>query len=271
MTYPIALEPRLLSVQQWWVLTLRLIRPTLRNGEVLTLLAAAVVFPIGFYIPLKNFISPFIGGMSSYAQYLTPLIVLNSVAFAAVSAAFRAATDAVDGINHRFQALPMATLTPLASRTAASLYRCTIAMTAALVSAAVIGFRFYGGVLHTAGFLALALLMGVVISLLADLIGIASRNPAATAPLMLLPLLIFGLMSAGIQPVVRFPDWIQPFVRNQPVTQFIYALRALAGDSVPARAVGTVSWSVIGPTLAWLVAVTVACIPLHILAASRRR
>ena len=71
-------------------------------------------------------------------------------------------------------------------------------------------------------------------------------------PMMLVPQLILGWLSVGLQPVERFPEWIQPFVRNQPISQFVYALRALAGDSTPAA--GEVTWSVIGPALVWVVA-----------------
>ena len=87
--------------------------------------------------------------------------------------------------------------------------------------------------------------------------------------MMLLPQLIFGLLSVGVQPVERFPEWIQPFVRNQPISQFVYALRALAGDSTPAA--GEVTWSVIGPALVWVVAMMVILIPLHARVSSRRR
>jgi ABC-2 type transport system permease protein len=87
--------------------------------------------------------------------------------------------------------------------------------------------------------------------------------------LMLVPQMILGLLSVGLQPVERFPAWIQPFVRNQPVSQFVYALRPLGGDSTPAA--GEVTWSVVGPSLAWLAGLTLILIPLHALVASRRR
>ena len=69
--------------QQWWVLTARMITPTLRNGEFITQVAGSIVFTIGFYLPLKN-IMGHAQPMSSYAQYLTPLIVVQAVWFAAV-------------------------------------------------------------------------------------------------------------------------------------------------------------------------------------------
>jgi ABC-2 type transport system permease protein len=269
MTVLEAARPNPSTSRQWWVLTVRIITPTLRNGEVFTLIAASIMFTVGFYIPLKQMMGALAPGMSSYAQYLMPLIALQAIAFASLSAAFRSATDSVLGINRRFKAMPIAALTPPASRMSASMYRCSIALAVSLVCGHVIGFRFYGGLAHTVGFCLMVLLIGAALSFLGDLIGAATENPEATAPLMLLPQLILGFLSVGVQPVERFPSWIQPFVRNQPASQEVYALRALAGDSTPTA--GSVSWPVIGPTLLWVAGFIAVLLPLHVLVASRRR
>lgn len=245
-----------------------MLTPTLRNGELLTQVVGSIIFTVGYYIPLKHMMG-IAQGMSSYAQYLTPLIVLQAVWFAAVSAAFRSATDSVQGINRRFKAMPIAPLTPLAARMSASMYRCSIALAVSLVCGHVIGFRFYGGVVHTVGFCLLVLLIGAALAFIGDLIGVVTENPEATAPVMLLPQVTLGLASVGLQPVERFPEWIQPFVRDQPISQFVYALQALAGDSTPAA--GEATWSVIGPALAWVVGVIVIVILLHAPASARRR
>jgi ABC-2 type transport system permease protein len=83
------------------------------------------------------------------------------------------------------------------------------------------------------------------------------------------PQLIFGLLSVGIQPVELFPHWVQPIVRNQPISQFVYALRALAGDTTPAA--GSVTWAVMRPTLFWLVGLLVIMLPLSAVVMARRR
>jgi len=264
-----AVRPTTSTVQQWWVLTVRLITPTLRNGEVLTQVAASIMFTVGFYIPLKQIMGVFAQGMSSYGQYLMPLIALQAIAFAGVSAAFRSATDSVQGINRRFKAMPIPPLTPLAARMSASIYRCCIALVASLVCGHVIGFRFYGGVAHAVGFCLVVLAIGAALSLFGDLIGAVTQNPEATTPILLIPQLILGLLSVGVQPVERFPKWIQGFVRDQPTSQDVYALRALAGDSTPAA--GAVSWSVIGPMLLWVLVFIAGSILLHALVSWRRR
>lgn len=263
---PVSARPMPSPLQQWWTLTTRMIIPTLINGELATQIIGSIVFTIGFYLPLKNILGA-VQPMSSYAQYLTPLIVLQAIFFAAVSAAFRSAMDAIQGINRKFRAMPMPRLTPLSARMTASMYRCVVALVVSLICGHVIGFRFYGGFTHTVGFIALTLLIGAALALMGDLIGAATRNPEATAPLLLVPQVTLGLASVGLQPADRFPHWIQPFVRDQPLSQWLNALRALAGDSTPAAP--PVTWSVIGPGLAWIAVIIVAFTWFHALVARR--
>jgi ABC-2 type transport system permease protein len=82
------------------------------------------------------------------------------------------------------------------------------------------------------------------------------------------PQLILGLLSVGVLPVEQFPEWIQPVVRNQPISHFVYALRALAGDSAPGA--GSVSWSVMFPTFAWLLGLLVVLVPTSAAVLARR-
>ena len=96
----------------------------------------------------------------------------------------------------------------------ASMYRCSIALAVSLVCGHVIGFRFYGGWAHTVGFCLLVLLIGAALSLLGDLIGAAMENPEATAPLMLLPQLIFGLL-VGRRATDRTVSFMDPTLRQE--------------------------------------------------------
>jgi ABC-2 type transport system permease protein len=256
------------GVQQWWVLTARLIAPTLRNGEVAVGVAVSMAATAGLYIPLNRLMDGPDLKMSSYAQYLVPLIVLQAIAFAGISTAFRAATDSVQGINRRFQSLPIPPLTPLVARITASVYRCVIGLVVALACGYVIGFRFHRGALYIAGFCLLALLTGLALAFLADTIGTNSRNPTGTAQWLLLPQLIFGFLSVGIQPLHRFPEWIHPIVHNQPISRIVDALQALAGDT--GQGVAPVTWSVIVPAVAWALGAIALTLPWAV-AVYRRR
>ncbi|MFI5782914.1 ABC transporter permease [Nocardia sp. NPDC051570] len=244
--------PRRRVVLQGWVLALRLIRPSMRNGEVVTAVLAPTVFTLGFYVPLNRVMS-FVGyGLSSYAQFLMPMIVMQAVSFCGTAAAFRAAADARDGLDARFATMPMPSVTPLLARTVAMGYRIVLSLLTALVCGHVIGFRFYGSWWHTLGFVAFALLVGVLIGLVGDLLGTLSKSPEATTQALVLPQLILGMVSSGLVPASQFPHWIQGFARDQPISQFVFTLRALAGDR-SGRA-GAVSWAVLGPGIGWAAA-----------------
>ena len=252
-------RPGTSGLQQWRVLTARLVAPTWRNGEVAVGVAVSAAVTASLYIPLNRLMSGPDLGMSSYAQFLVPLIVMQAIAFASISTAFRAASDAVKGINRRFQSLPIGLLTPLAARITASVYRCVIGLAVALACGHIIGFRFYRGPLDALLFCLLALCAGLALALLGDTLGTNSSDPAATAQWLLLPQLIFGFLSIGVQPLHRFPEWIRPIVDNQPISRLIDAMRSLAGDSQPG--VAPVTWSVIWPALAWVAGIAAVTIP----------
>ncbi|MFC9997486.1 antibiotic transporter [Nocardia sp. NPDC127526] len=237
------------TLQQWWVLTVRLIVPSVKTGEILTAVLAPATFAISFYIPLNKVMSFAGHGFSSYAQFFAPIVILQAAAFTAISAAFRAATDMVSGLDRRFDAMPMHPLVPTAARMSANVFRMIIALISALISVHVIGFRFEGPLSHTLGFLGLAMLIGIAFCLGADVIGTVTKSPEATTQMLVLPPLILGMLSTGLAPANQFPDWVEPFVRNQPVSQFAFGLRALGGDSLGKA--GEVSWAVMTPPLLW--------------------
>ncbi|WP_280258186.1 ABC transporter permease [Nocardia wallacei] len=250
-----ASRPAPVTAQQWWVLTTRLVAPSVRTGEVLGSILAPAAFTASFYLPLDRVMSFSGTGFSNYAQFMMPIVILQAAAFTAIGAAFRAATDAVSGLDRRFGTMPIGPLVPVAARMAGNILRLSIALAAALACGHVIGFRFHLDAAHTAGFLLLALAVGVAFTLGADVIGTVSRSPEGTSQALVLPPLIFGMLSTGLAPAQQFPHWVQPFVRNQPVSQFAIALRTLAGDTTATTAV---SWSTVGPALMWVAGMLLA-------------
>ena len=257
MTAWTASRPNPSAVRQWWVLTVRVIVRSVRRGEPLTAISLSAVFTVSLYIPLKGMMSAFVQG--SYAQFLMPVIALLAVFFSAMSAAIRSSIDSVSGINRRFGSMPIPPMTPIAARMSGNVYRCAIALATAILWGYVIGFRFYRDAKCTIGFCLLVVLIGITLAFVGDLVGTVSKNPEATTFILVLPEVILVMVSVGLQPAEQFPRWIQPFVRNQPTSQFLYALRALAGDATGSFA--SPSASVIGPAFAWLVGIMLIALP----------
>jgi ABC-2 type transport system permease protein len=196
-----------------------------------------------------------------YAQFLMPIIVLQAMAFTAISAAQRASTEAMSGLNSRLKTMPVVRGVPLVSRISSGVVRSLVSLVSALGFGYVIGFRFSAGFGQALLFCALAMLISTTLSIGADAIGTLSKSPEATSQVLTLPQLILGMASCGFVPESGFPELIRPFVRNQPISQFSFAMRDMAE--------GGVSFQVLWPSLAWVAGLLLFFVPLAIWASSR--
>ncbi|MFI5715551.1 ABC transporter permease [Nocardia sp. NPDC051750] len=247
------------SFAQWRALTGRIVWTMVSRGELIAAVLTPLVFTVGFYLPLR-LVMQFQG--IDYAQFVMPIIVLQTMAFTMMSNAQLAAFEARTGFSSRLQSMPIGLLVPLSSRIAAGLFRSVISLTAALIYGHVIGFEFTAGWAQTVGFCVFSIAVGTMLAIGADGLGSLTKSPQSLSQALTLPTLIFGMMSCGFVPETQFPDWIQPFVRNQPITQFAYVMRDMAA--------GGVSWEVLRVGLAWLVGGAVLFVPFAVWAGVRR-
>ncbi|MBY6538122.1 ABC transporter permease [Rhodococcus sp. BP-349] len=234
-------------------MTARAVRSARVENEFLIAVVMPAVFALGLYLPLKSVMEQ--RGLD-YAQFLVPIIVLQTSAFTAVSAAQRSALDAMRGMNRRLSVMPVRSFVPLTSRMVTNTVRSIVSVVAAVLYGSVLGFRFGGSVLDPVMFVGFALLVGAVFSLGADALGLLARNPEATSQLLVLPQLVLGLLSTGFAPESSFPEWAQPFARNQPISHFAAALRELAQ--------GTPHLSTFLPAALWLAGLTAVFVPLAV-------
>lgn len=252
-------EPHARATTQLWVLTGRGVAGIVRNGEFVFAFVAPVLLAVCFYLPLRSIMDADPG--MDYAQFLMPIIALQSVGFVASSAAMRAANDATRGVNTRFRTLPMRTWVPATARLCTNTVLLVLSLVCAAVTSLVMGWRPEGTALDTVGLFAVALVVGILIAAVSDGVGLLSNSPEATSQALSLPILILGMMSTGFVPEDQFPEWIAPFVRNQPISQFATAMRAL-GD-------GTATREILTPTFWWCVGLAAAAVALGALAARK--
>ncbi|WP_069165365.1 ABC transporter permease [Nocardia altamirensis] len=252
-------EARLSSFAQWRALTGRIVWTMATKGELIFAIVVPLVFTVGFYLPLR-LVMNFQG--VHYEQYVMPIIVLQTMSFTMMSNAQRAAFEALTGLSTRLQTMPIGLLVPLSARIAAGLVRSVVALAAALVFGYVIGFRFSAGFTQAVLFCLFSLAVGTALAIGADALGSLTKSPEALSQALTLPTLIFGMLSCGFVPEHSFPAWIRGFVRNQPISQFSFALRDMAADGV--------TWQVLWVPLVWVVGLTLVFIPLAVWASVRR-
>ncbi|WP_245562454.1 ABC transporter permease [Nocardia araoensis] len=250
---------RLSSFAQWRALTGRIVRTMATKGELIVAAVTPLIFTLGFYLPLRYVMK--IQGVD-YAQYVMPIIVLQTMAFTMMSNAQLAAFEAMTGLSTRLQTMPIGTLVPFTSRICAGLVRSVTSLTAAVLFGYLIGFRFVAGAGQAVLFCAFSLAVGTVLAVGADGLGSLTKSPESLSQALTLPTLIFGMLSCGFVPERNFPEWIRPFVRNQPISQFSFALRDMAADGV--------TWQVLWVPLVWLIGLAAVFTPVAIWASVRR-
>jgi ABC-2 type transport system permease protein len=244
---------------QWRALTGRIVRTMATKGELVIAVIAPLMFTVGFYLPLR-FVMQFQG--IDYAQFVMPIIVLQSMSFTMMSNAQIAAFESMTGLNTRLQTMPIGTMVPITSRICAGLVRSVTSLAAANAFGYVIGFRFVAGFGQAALFCLFSLAVGTVLAIGADGLGSLTKSPESLSQALTLPTLIFGMLSCGFVPEAGFPHWIRPFVRNQPISQFSFAMRDMAA--------GGVSWHVLWVPLVWLGGLALYFVPFGIWASVRR-
>jgi ABC-2 type transport system permease protein len=227
-------------------LTERTVLASVRDRDLLFAILAPVVTFVGFNLVLQNVIDT--GGMS-YAQYVLPAVVVQSMLLGALTTADRAASDQRAGWGVRLRTFPISAAVPLMARMLYCLIRGALALVAAITVGYVFGFRMSGGLVYAAAFVVIALLLTLALSLGADATGSFGWKMDAAGQLLLIPQLLLVLLSTGMAPATAFPDWLEPFVLYQPVSQVTETLRGFA--------VGHVLGGNLAASLAWCVGLLV--------------
>jgi ABC-2 type transport system permease protein len=211
-----------------------------RDGGLIFEIVSPVVYLAGFTVALHGLVDT---GRVSYAQYLLPAVVVQSTIFVALMTADRAARDHLSAFGERLRTLPIAAATPVSARMAATLTRAGLALSVAMVAGYAFGFRMAGGLSFAVAFVLLPLLLCLAVALGADALGSRTRSLQGASYLLFVPQLLLFMLSTGIAPETAFPDWLRPYVRNQPVSQVAETLRGLgAGHLAVSNLAASLAW-----------------------------
>lgn len=210
-------------------------------------LIQSIVFPalsmIMFKVVLGDAITAATGVNSAYGT--VPLVVLVGAMFGSLIAGIRLRREQRTGLLTRLYVLPVHKGADLSARLISELARILIATIALTSFGMLIGWRFDQGLLPAVGIFLVPLLYGAAFSTVMLTVAMASTNlPLVQLMSLLASLLMF--FNSGFAPVYAYPDWIQPIVREQPMTCAIDSMRALAlGGPVAESLTKTVLWAVI--------------------------
>jgi ABC transporter DrrB family efflux protein len=233
-------------------------RHLIRLTRTPQLAVSAVIVPVMFLLMFRYIFGGAIPvpGMT-YVDYLVPALLAQNAIFDGFGTAAAFAVDAQAGVVDRFRALPMARSAVLTGRALADLLRQAVVLAILTGVAVAAGFRFHGGALPALAGLAVALLLGQVLFWVFAAIGFGTANPE-TAAAMTTPFMLLVFVSSALIPVDTLPGWLQPVARNQPVSQFVDAVRSLCEGPVAARMLGHSAGYFVVAALLWGIAISAA-------------
>ncbi|MGH8906225.1 MAG: ABC transporter permease [Egibacteraceae bacterium] len=209
------------------------------------LLVSIAVEPIIFLV-LFNYV--FGGAIAApgegYIDFLVPGIIVQLVAFATVQTGLGLNQDVSKGIVDRFRSLPMARSAVLSGRILADAARFAFDFLLLAGVGALMGFRIATGPVPALGAFLLTIAFGVALAWVAAWIGLAVRSPEAVQSAGFLWLFPLTFASSVYVPAQTMPGWLQAFVKANPVTVTVDALRALLlGGPTTALVLQSLAWT----------------------------
>jgi ABC transporter DrrB family efflux protein len=192
----------------------------------------------------------------SYAQFLIPGIMVQTIVFGTSATSVGLAEDLQKGIIDRLRSLPIARSAVLAGRISADTVRLTVVAVVLIIVGYLVGFRFEGGPGWGLAMIAVAVAFGFAMSWIMANIGMRVKDPETANTAGFVWLFPLTFLSSVFAPVYTMPDWLQVIARNNPVTLVANLLRAL---SVGAPTAGQVI-----PVVLWTVGIVVVFAPLAV-------
>ncbi|MFL5863700.1 MAG: ABC transporter permease, partial [Solirubrobacteraceae bacterium] len=182
-------------------------------------------------------------GRVGYLNYLTPGILLITVAAAVQGTAIVVAMDMTGGIIDRFRTMPIARSCVLTGHVLASLVQTLISLAVVLSVAIALGFRPTADAGRWLAAVSLLTLFAFALIWLATALGLAAKS-VETASNMPMFLTLLPFLSSAFVPTATMPAGLRQFATYQPFTPVTETLRGLlVGTSIGRHATVAIVWS----------------------------
>ncbi|WP_430522320.1 ABC transporter permease [Paenibacillus brevis] len=202
------------------------------------------------------------GDVLSYLPVIIPGILVQTVITTSIVTGVQLREDMDKGVFDRFKSLPISRIAPLAGALLADTLRYTIATTLTFTMGYIMGYRPEGGL----GYVMLAGVLVVfcswAVSWIFAFFGVISRTASSVQGISMIVLFPLTFLSNAFVPADTMPDWLQWFVRINPVSHLVTAVRELTNS-------GTIGWDIMISLIGALVIVAIFA-PITVRAYMRR-
>ncbi|MFC9963871.1 ABC transporter permease [Nocardia ignorata] len=172
-----------------------------------------------------------------------PMVAIVGALSGAVASGVLLGRERDAGLLARFWVLPVHRASGLASRILAEGCRILLGTVTVVIVGLLLGFRFQQGPLAAFVFLLVPVVFGLAFATIVTAVAVYTAKSSLVEGITILTSLMM-FFSTGFVPLVAFPTWIQPLVRNQPMSVAVDAMRGLADHGPVARPLLlTLAWS----------------------------
>lgn len=186
------------------------------------------------------------GNVQNYLPVIIPGILVQTVITTSIVTGVQLREDMDKGVFDRFKSLPIARIAPLAGALLADTIRYTIATVLTFTMGYIMGYRPDGGLGHVAIAGLLVIVCSWAISWIFAFFGVISRTASSVQGISMIVLFPLTFLSNAFVPADTMPNWLQWFVKLNPISHLVTAVRNLTNA-------GTMGWdltiSLIGAAL----------------------
>ncbi|WP_431957563.1 ABC transporter permease [Nocardia lijiangensis] len=193
-------------------------------------------------IVIGNQIAKFSGTDALYGS--VPMVAIVGALSGAIAGGVMLGRERDAGLLARFWVLPVHRSSGLIARILAEGCRILLGTLVVLVVGYALGFRFHQGLLAGLLFVFIPVLFGLAFATMVTAIAVFTAKAILVEGITILTSLLM-FFSTGFVPLIAFPQWIQPVVRNQPMSVAVDTMKALSlGGPLAHPLTMTFVWSI---------------------------
>ena len=202
------------------------------------------------------------GSQHSYLEFLLPGVLAQTIAMTSITLGQNMNADIAKGVFDRFRSLPIARSVPLVGAVLADFSRYAILCVMTIGFGYALGFRIDTDPVKLLAAIGLAICFALSFAWVSVFIGMTVRSAGAVQGVMFLLVLPLSFGSSAFVKASTMPGWLQAFVKVNPLSHLVSAVRGLMlGGPVGAQ---------VGWTFAWCAGLLVVFFPLALRAYIRR-
>jgi ABC-2 type transport system permease protein len=183
------------------------------------------------------------GSVADYLPVIIPGILAQTALTACMATGIQLREDMDKGVFDRFKSLPIARIAPLAGPALADLVRYSTAATLTVFVGLLMGYRPGGGVTGVLAGIVVTIVAGWSLAWIFTWLGTVARSAQAVQGISMMIMFPLTFLSNAFVPEDTLPGWLQAFVKVNPVSHVVSAVRDLINNGA---VTGEVAWALLG-------------------------